>query len=107
MPTAEARIPTDRAERYLTQLCRHLSEMGAAASGSAWAPARVEYSDREGVVDFGWARCTLEAALDELILSAEAERPEDLRRLQTAVASRLERVGRRDGITVTWQEPEP
>jgi hypothetical protein len=116
MPAAEARIPTDRSARYLTQLCRHIGELDAARHGRgrhgpSWhsdgsAPpeaARVEYSDSDGVIDFGWARCALTATANELILSAEADQLGNLERLQAAITNRLEGIGRRDDITVTWQ----
>lgn len=115
MPTAEARIRTDRAGRYLTQLCRHISEIGTSAhrpqqhaNGTTPPIARhVDYSDTAGVIDFGWARCQLEATDDALILRARADRPDDLQRLQEAITHRLEQVGHRDRLEVAWEQSQP
>jgi cytochrome P450 len=54
------------------------------------------------LIDFGWARCTLTATDDALILRAEADSPECLAQLQERLTRTLERVGRRDHLTVTW-----
>jgi len=39
------------------------------------------------------------------MLRVEAADEDNLRRLQDLIASRLERFGRRDRLTVTWQRP--
>jgi hypothetical protein len=79
---------------------RHLSR---ASHGVAPRVARTEYSDTEGTIDFPWGRCTLRATPDGLILRAEADSAEQLERIEEGVASRLRRIGRRDGLAVTWQ----
>ncbi|MER5748593.1 cytochrome P450 [Streptomyces sp. NPDC002088] len=120
MPASQARIPTGRAERYLTQLCAHISKLsrtdltGAAplrhghGEGSADSmPRRVESSGPGGVVDFGWGRCTLRADGENLVLRAEADDQQRLQRIQDAIAQRLERIGRHDGLTVTWRPTPP
>jgi hypothetical protein len=125
MLTAEARVETDRASRYLIQACQHFSNqgrhlrgpaahrMGAAAArhmGAGWGQAesgvqaRVEWSETDGTVDFGWARCTLQATAAALMLRAEAADQENLQRVQGTVADHLERFGRRDHLTVTWRQ---
>lgn len=98
MPSAEARIRTDRASRYLTQLCRHTARISAVANGhqhgggAAMAmPRRAESSSTDGVIDFGRGRCTLRATSEELILLAEADDQQDLRVMQDAIAARLQR----------------
>lgn len=113
MFTAQARIPTGRAGRYLAQLRDHSGRMASLAehrpdlhAGVATTvpqPVDAQHADTEGVIDFGWARCTLAATDAMLILRGEAEEPEQLRRLQEGMARTLERIGHRDGLTVVWE----
>jgi hypothetical protein len=130
MPAATAQVATARADRYLTQLCEHTGRMGLGLlhrahrgghggghgrgvtgghGGGGQAdgppvPVRTERSGAEGLVDFGWGRCLLRAGPGGLALRAEAEDPERLRQVQDGIARRLERIGRRDALTVTWQQ---
>ena len=110
--TSEARIATDRANRYLTQLCRHAGEMGRRshyrprAHGGADGPPVVEqtqWSDSRGTIRFKWGQCSVEATEEALVLRSESADEEGLRRIQDGIASRLETIGRRDNLTVTWQ----
>lgn len=113
MPSAEARIATDRASRYLVQLCRHTDTMRRmrhrppAAHGGRQMPEvrHVEWSDTHGTVRFAEGQWILDAASDALTLYVEADDREALQRLQNGITTRLEKIGRRDGLTVTWQHP--
>ncbi len=64
MLTAEARVETERASRYLAQLCRHASQLGQHLrhthdSGDAPPEVRhVEWSDTYGIVSLGWGEWT-------------------------------------------------
>jgi hypothetical protein len=102
MLTAEARVNTERSTRYLVQLCRHVHLV---AQRHPQLQAHVEWSDDRGVISFGWGRCTLRADPGVLTLRAEAPDEERLHQLQQRVADRLEQVGRRDRLTVTWTPP--
>lgn len=117
MPASEAHVQTERPSRYLVQLCRHVDQMGrnlfhrprSHFTGAAHAPPEVqhvEWSETHGTVTFGWGRCTMQTAPDLLTLRAEATDEENLRRIQDLVAGRLERIGRRDHLTVIWQRTE-
>lgn len=99
MLIAEARVETNRAARYLVQLCRHLDEV---AQVHPEMRVHAEWSDDRGVISFGRGRCTLRAEGGVLTLRAEAPDEEDLRRLEHGIAERLEQVGRRDQLTVAW-----
>jgi hypothetical protein len=110
MPASVARIPTDRASRYLTQLCRHtaqLSHLGHrgrhGTDAGATMPRGAECSDDDGVITFDNGRCTLHATGEELVLRAEAADPRVLRLMQEAIAARLQRIGGRDQLSVTWR----
>ncbi|MER7788234.1 DUF2218 domain-containing protein [Streptomyces sp. NPDC097640] len=115
MLTAQAYIPTDRASRYLVQLCRHGSQMTGIpghrprAHAGGGAPPRlrhVEWSDTEGVLDFGFGQCALEAGPEGLTLRARADGEEHLRRILDGIAARVEKIGRRDNLHVTWHRPD-
>ena len=110
MPTAETRVLTDRASRYLVQLCEHLNELRRHAESApphqagARPPSvqRVEYSDTHGVITFPTAECTANATDDALTIRVSADDDATLARMQGMFAARLETIGRRDGLTVTW-----
>ncbi|WP_329243418.1 DUF2218 domain-containing protein [Actinoallomurus sp. NBC_01490] len=119
MVSAQARVRTDRAGRYLAQLGEHAGHLSAPAfrhprrhgegghgHGGPAKVVRAEWSGADASIDFGWGRCTLRATDTELILRAEAADPQQLRRVQEGITARLELIGRRDHLTVTWQ-PEP
>lgn len=119
MLTTEAHVETERASRYLVQLCRHFDhvigpgrredvvEQHARASNRAEAHpelrAHVQWSETHGLVRFDWGRCTMEAGPDALTLRAEATDEEGLQRVQGLVAEHLERFGERDHLKVSWQ----
>ena len=103
MLIAEASVATERSSRYLVQLCQHIDKVGRA---HPQMQAHVEWSDDRGVISFDWGRCTLRAAPGVLRLRAEAPDEEGLHRLEQRIADRLEQVGRRDHLTVTWTLPQ-
>ena len=112
MHTAQACISTDRAERYLTQLCDHLGQLSGHGfrlhrprTGHGGPPdvRHVEHSSNHGEITFGWGRCTLDAAPDTLTVDLVADDAEALSHGQTMIGDRLQTIGRRDGIEVAWQ----
>jgi hypothetical protein len=103
MLIAEARVETERSSRYLVQLCRHVDLV---AQEHPQMQAHVEWSDDRGVISFGLGRCALRADSGVLMLRAEAPDEASLRQIEQRVADRLEQVGRRDRLTVTWTPPE-
>jgi len=116
MLTSEARVETGRADRYLAQLTRHTSRMSSMGRqlhrrphvhGDGHVPPevrKVETSDAHAVVDFGWGRCIMQATPPGLKLRAEAADAEGLRRIEDGITTRLEKIGRRDRLKVTWQQ---
>jgi hypothetical protein len=110
MLTAEGRVETDRARRYLAQLGQHAHRLGPRAHrGGHTAPhiESVDWSDTQGTLTFPWGRCVVEATEGALLLRAEAGDEESLRRIQDGVGRRIETVGRRDRLIVTWRQPHP
>jgi hypothetical protein len=111
MPTALADIRTDRARRYLTQLCRHAGRMGTGIPhslrrhrdvGTRAQVRSAQCTDTDGVIDFGWGRCTLQATGSALQLRAEADDDVRLEQITTGITERLLRIGRRDHLAVAW-----
>lgn len=113
MPRSQASVRTGRAHRYLAQLCDHSGQLSTLAGRHAFSrrhgdgsaapvPQHAERSGAGGVIDFGGGRCTLQATGEALELTAEAGDQEQLRRIQGAITARLEQIGRRDQLTVTW-----
>ncbi|MGW1024693.1 DUF2218 domain-containing protein [Streptomyces sp. NPDC002577] len=124
MPTAEAHVETERPSRYLVQLCKHFSNKGRhlgnrpggrhGGASPALTPAEirpdqihVEWSDTHGTLELPWGRCTLEALPGSLVLRAEAEDAQNLRKLQDLLATHIGRFGRREQLTVDWQQDQP
>jgi hypothetical protein len=115
MPAAQAHVPTSRASRYLAQLCSHSSQMSRAAShrprrhsdgGAPHAASHTSQTGADGVIDFGWGRCTLHATSEALTLHAEAGDQQQLQRIQDGLTVRLERIGRRDQLTLSWTQTQ-
>jgi hypothetical protein len=111
MPTALADVRTDRASRYLTQLCRHAGHMGTGIpnsfrrhrdDGTRAQVRSAQCTDSDGVIEFGWGRCTLRATDSTLLLRAEADDDVRLNQITTGISDRLRRIGRRDQLGVTW-----
>ena len=119
--TAEAVIQTANPARYITRLCRHASQMSthAAQPGrhlrhrprgqrGGGAPPEVrhaEWSDTQGTVILNWGQWTLQAAGRTLTVRAEAADEQNLQRIQDLLTSRLTSFGRREHLTVNWQQP--
>ncbi|MCG0062167.1 MULTISPECIES: DUF2218 domain-containing protein [Streptomyces] len=117
MLTAEASVETERASRYLDQLCRHAQQMerhphyrqGARGGGGTHKPPEVhhvEWSDTNGTVLLSLGQWTLRATPDALVLHIEAATEEDLQRMRDLIAARVEKIGRRNHLTVAWQQIE-
>jgi hypothetical protein len=114
MLTAEAHIETERASRYLVQLCRHAGQMNRylrhrprthEGGGAPPKVQHVEWSDTRGVIRLDLGQLTIRATADTLTVRAEAADEDKLRRIQDLLTARLEQIGRRDGLTVNWQNP--
>ena len=97
MPSAEARIDTEHASRYLTQLCQHVTSIYAKGPalmrhrrrrdlhGRAPQPAtppRVEWTETHGTVSFCGGTLTLRATPGALIVRADADAEQDLQHAQ-------------------------
>ncbi|MFI5891144.1 DUF2218 domain-containing protein [Actinoplanes sp. NPDC051513] len=120
MLTCETTIDIDRPSRYLTQLCRHATAMGATggghrprnhATGAALARGelqiRADCSDTDGTITISpLGKATLHAAGNSLTVRVNATDLEALQQIQAILAQDLQRFGRRDQLTVTWPPPQ-
>jgi hypothetical protein len=116
MFTAEADIRTDHAARYLARLCGHASKMGTVGHRPGHrrpshtpgdAPPevrRVECSGTEGTVSLNCGQWIMRALPGRFAVRAEAADQENLRRIQDLLTARLQKFGRREHLTVTWQD---
>ena len=115
MLAAEAQVKTDDPGRYLTQLCRHAQQVHRLRhrprnlGGDGQPPPKVQHvecSETSGMISFGWGRCTMQATPGTLTLRAEAADDESLQRVQDIVARDIERFGKRNQLTVSWQRAQ-
>ena len=116
MSAAEATIATGHPDRYLAQLCKHAGKIrghlrhqhGRHADGAT--PPEIQHSEwsgTDGAVTLNWGQWTMHASPGLLTVRAEADSEEHLHRIQDLLTARLEKIGRRDHLTVTWQPTAP
>jgi hypothetical protein len=116
MLTAEAVIRTEHPERYLARLGEHASKMGRHSGGWPRAHGRghtppevrhAEWTATSGTVQLDWGEWTMQAEPGTLRLRAEAADQASLQRIQDMLTTRLQKFGRREQLTVSWQPPAP
>lgn len=100
MPTAETRVATDRASRYLVQLCEHLNQLSGGHRGPG--VRQVEWTETRGVLTLAFGRCELVADDEGLVVRIVAGDGAVLDHLKDELAARIETIGRRDGLAVRW-----
>lgn len=117
MPSSQAQVQTDRASRYLVQLCKHASAMGGGGHGPRvhlqGSMARrdvqvaADWSDTSGTVTFTpWGRCVLAADAGTLTLRIDAADEDGLSQIRDIITRDLQRFSTRNPLTVTWQQAE-
>ena len=95
---AEAHVQTRQARRHLAELCRALEQR---AQTKRQGDVRIECTDADGTIDFGWARCSIHADETTLTLKAEADEEDALAQLCELITRHLEG-HKEDELTVTW-----
>lgn len=86
-----ARVGTDKASRYLQQLCKHFGHKRP-----------VEFTAEHGSIAFDFGTCTLAADGAILTMTVAAEDAASLERMRTVIASHLERFAFREPPQVAW-----
>lgn len=90
--TSRAEVATDKPVAYMRQLCKHFGHKVDASFG-----------EDSGHIQFEFGRCELHAVDSTLRLQVSADDVESHERMERVVGSHLERFGRRDELTVSWQ----
>ena len=96
MLQAQASVKSQKAERYLVQLCKHFAHKVPAE----WAGGR-------GFVDFGAGTCEILADHEALTLTCKADSGEGLERVKHILEDHVTRFGWREKLTVEWGAAEP
>jgi hypothetical protein len=94
MYIAETRVNSEKASRYLVQLCKHFAHK---------TPA--EYDETQGRVDFQPGLCLMSAADNELVVRCEAGTEPALARVKSIVEDHLVRFAWREKIGLSWDAP--
>lgn len=89
--TSEARIDTEMAGRYMRQLCSHFAHKVPAS-----------YDEASGRVEFEMGVCTLIANPNQLVLRAEADAVDGLKRVEDVIGRHVERFAWREAPEVSW-----
>lgn len=87
-----ARVATDKAARYMGQLCKHFAHK---------IPATFDADS--GRIEFSIGVCELAVAKDTLVLHVTAANEVELAQMEDVVARHLVRFAFRDELMVTWQ----
>lgn len=99
--TAETRIETANASKYLDELCRQLN---ARSHAKPELGVRVTWTDAEGSVDFGWGRCAIRARETSLHVRAEATDQDALRQVRELMTRHLEKLVSSNELPLAWQQ---
>jgi uncharacterized protein len=86
-----AEVATDKPVAYMRQLCKHFGHKADAS-----------FDDDSGYIQFEFGRCELHTGERALNLEVSAPDAESHERMERVIGSHLERFGRRDELSVTW-----
>lgn len=89
--SSTAHVGTDKASRYLQQLCKHFQHK-----------LPVTFDETAGDIAFDGGECRLAASASELTLHVSAPSQEALARLEDVVARHLVRFAFREEMSVDW-----
>lgn len=94
MTTTQANVPTDKASRYLQQLCKHWSHK-----------FEVTFDAESGHVPLPIGDARMKAGADALTVTLTTPEGGDMAKLQDVVASHLNRFAFREGeLVYDWQD---
>ena len=98
MHSAHATITSEKAGRYLVQLCKHFAHKIPAS----WEDAAGQATT--GHADFGFGSCAMTAADGTLLISCTAPEPEGLGKVKYVVEDHVVRFGWKEELKVDWQD---
>ena len=87
----EARVQTEKASKYLVQMCKHFAHK-----------VPVEFDEHSGTVDFKPGRCIMRAENDLLVMSCEAAAEQEMARIKFILDKHLLRYAWREEIEIRW-----
>ena len=90
---SRAEVATDKPVAYMRQLCKHFGHKLDASFG-----------EDSGYIQFDFGRCDLHASDGTLKLEVTASDAESHERMERVIGSHLERFGRRDELSVSWDD---
>ena len=92
MPSATARVATEKPGPYMKQLCRHFGHKN-----------EVSFDDERGEIHLSSGVCAFDATgAGVLALEATSVDAESLETLTRVIGVHLERFGSGDGLSVSW-----
>src|SRR4051812_1971126 len=91
---SQAVVATEKPSPYLLQVAKHFRHK-----------LDVRFDEREAVVPFTAGHADLRAGEDALTITAFAQTPADLERVERVIGSHLERFGKRDELAVRFEPP--
>ncbi|WP_120993033.1 DUF2218 domain-containing protein [Stutzerimonas urumqiensis] len=93
MPLFHACVPTPRASRNMTRLCKHFGHK-----------TQVQVDEHRAHVDFAFGRCRMYALPDRLLIDCEADAGEAEARLRYVLDDHLLRFSGEEALQIDWQE---
>lgn len=93
---SKATFESDKASRYLQQLCKHFGRK-----------VEVAFDERQGRVALPMGNCELEAADGSLVMRLSADNAQDIACLEQVVGNHLERFAFREEPKLTWTREVP
>jgi len=93
MPQFHAVVPTPRASRNMTRLCKHFAHKAEVQADAAHAQ-----------IAFAFGDCRMHAEADRLLIDCQAEAGEAQKRLCFVIADHLERFSGEEALQVVWQD---
>lgn len=92
---AKAIVPTEKASRYLQQLCKHFAHK-----------LPVTFDEHAGSITFAIGECALAADDGALTITATSPGDAELEQLKDVIVRHLVRFAFREDIPVEWQPAE-
>lgn len=86
-----ARVTTQSGVEYLKKLCRHFAHK---------VPTTL--SGDQGIIDFPFGRCRIDATPDLIAFVIDIEEEREVSSAERVVTDQLQRVARREELSVQW-----
>ncbi|WP_417779992.1 DUF2218 domain-containing protein [Stutzerimonas xanthomarina] len=93
MSQFHAVVPTPRAARNMTRLCKHFAHKGD-----------VRFDDVHAQIDFAFGNCLMRAEADRLLIDCQAEPDDAEKRLRFVIVDHLQRFSGEEALQVNWQD---